>query len=79
MPGATETAFGKISGMDKTDMFKKTATARSVALDGYKGMLKGKLDVVSGLTVSQRIMTAMIPLTPKKIILSQVRKMQAIK
>ena len=79
MPGATETDFAKISGMDKTAMFDKTTSAKSVALDGYNGMLKGKLDVISGLTFSQKIMTAMVPLTPKKVILSQVRKMQEVK
>lgn len=76
MPGATETEFGRISGMDKTEMFKKTATARSVAQDGYNGMLKGKLDVISGLTLTQQIMVSMIPLAPKKLILKQVKKMQ---
>ena len=79
MPGATETQFGKISGMDKTSMFKNTASARSVAQDGYNGMLKGKLDIVSGLTFMQKIMTTMVPITPKKIILKQVRQMQEVK
>ncbi len=79
MPGATETQFGKVSGMDKTEMFKKPVSARSVAKDGYKGMLNGKLDVISGLTFMQKIMTAMIPLTPKKMILKQIRQMQEVK
>jgi short-subunit dehydrogenase len=79
MPGATETQFGKVSGMDKTEMFKKPVTARSVAEDGYNGMLNGKLDVISGLTFSQKLMTAMIPLTPKKMILKQIRQMQEVK
>jgi hypothetical protein len=79
MPGATETEFGRISGMDKTSMFQKTATARGVVEDGYNGMLKGKLDVITGLTFSQKIMTAMIPLTPKKIVLGQIRRMQEVK
>lgn len=79
MPGATETQFGKVSGMDKTEMFKKPVSARSVAEDGYNGMLKGKLDVISGLTFTQKIMTSMIPLTPKKMILKQIRQMQEVK
>lgn len=79
MPGATETEFGAISGMDKTQIFKKTATARSVAEDGYKGMEKGKIDVVSGLTGSQKMMMAMIPFMPKKMILKQIRQMQEVK
>ncbi len=78
MPGATETQFGRISGMDKTAMFKKPASARNVAEDGYNGMLKGKLDIISGLTFSQKLMTAMVPLIPKRMILKQVRQMQEI-
>lgn len=76
MPGATETDFGRISGMDKMEMFKQTASARKVAEDGYNGMIKGKLDVISGLTFTQKIMMGMTPLIPKKAILKQVRQMQ---
>ena len=78
MPGATESQFGKVSGMDKTAMFKKTASARSVAQDGYNGMLNGELDVISGLSFMQKAMISMIPFTPKKILLSQVKKMQEV-
>lgn len=79
MPGATATEFGKVSGMDKTSLFDKTASAEKVALDGYEGMMKGKLDVISGLTPTQKILTSMVPLTPKKIILKQIREMQEVK
>lgn len=78
MPGATETGFAETSGMDKTDLFKNTVSARSVAEDGYQGMLEGKLDVISGLTFAQKILTSVIPLTPKKMILKQVRQMQEV-
>jgi len=78
MPGATESEFGATSGMDKTEMFKKTVTARSVAEDGYNAMLKGKIDIISGLTFGQKVMMAMIPFMPKKMILKQMRKMQEV-
>ena len=78
LPGATETEFAKTSGMDKTDLFAKTVSAHSVALDGYNGMMAGKLDVISGLTFGQRTMMAFIPITPKKILLKQIRKMQEV-
>ena len=78
LPGATESEFAKTSGMDKTAVFQKTASARSVAEDGYNGMLAGKLDVVSGLTRSQKMMMAMIPFTPKKMLLKQIRQMQEV-
>ena len=76
MPGATETEFAKTSGMDKTNLFDNTVSAKSVAEDGYKGMLEGKLDVISGLSTSQKIMMKMIPFTPKRVILKQIRQMQ---
>ena len=79
MPGATETDFGKVSGMDKTVMFDKTASPRKVAQDGYNGMLKGKLDVISGLTFSQKVMNMILPFLPKKLVLKQVKQMQTTK
>lgn len=79
MPGATETEFGRVSGMDKTSMFQRTANARSVAEDGYNGMLAGKLNVISGVTFGQKLMMAMIPVSPKKMILKQIRQMQEVK
>ena len=78
LPGATESEFARTSGMDKTSLFKKTASARSVAQDGYDAMLAGKLDVISGVTFGQRMMMALIPFTPKKLLMSQIRKMQEI-
>lgn len=79
MPGATESEFGRISGMDKTAIFKDTASANSVALDGYNGMLKGKLDVISGLTILQKIMIGSIPFSPKKMVLKITRQLQEVK
>lgn len=78
MPGATATEFAKTADMDKTGLFKNAFSARSVAEDGYNAMLKGKLDVVSGLTFGQKMMMSMIPLTPKKVLLKQVRQMQEV-
>lgn len=78
LPGATETEFARTSGMDKTELFKRTASARSVAEDGYAGMLAGKLDVISGVTFAQRMVLASLPFTPKKLVLRQVRKMQEV-
>ncbi len=78
MPGATETEFGRVSGMDKTSMFQKTASAHSVALDGYNGMLAGRIDVLSGIPFSMRVMKYFLPFIPKKIILKQIRQMQEV-
>ncbi|MCT4616758.1 MAG: SDR family oxidoreductase [Candidatus Gracilibacteria bacterium] len=79
MPGATETKFAKVSNMDKTGLFDKTASVRSVAEDGYNAMLDGKMDIISGLTFGQKIMFYLIPFTPKKVLLKQIKNMQEIK
>ncbi|MBS7233784.1 SDR family oxidoreductase [Flavobacterium psychroterrae] len=78
MPGATETEFAKTSGMDRTELFNKTAQPQEVALAGYNAMLDGKLDIVAGLTPMQKVMIAAIPFMPKKAMLKQVRKMQEL-
>ena len=79
MPGATETEFAKKAGLDKTDLFAKAFSAYDVALSGYNAMLEGKMDIIAGVTVSQKLMMKMIPITPKKVLLKQIKQMQEIK
>lgn len=78
LPGATESEFARVSGMDKTSLFNKTASAHDVAKAGYEAMLAGKLDVIAGVPLGQRIQMAMIPLAPKKMLLKQIREMQEV-
>ena len=78
LPGATETEFASTSGMDKTSLFDKMSSARSAAEDGYNAMLAGKLNIISGVTFTQRMMMAAIPITPKKMLLKQIRQMQEV-
>ena len=78
LPGATETEFASTSGMDETNMFENTFSARGVAEDGYNGMLAGELNVMSAVTFTQRMMMSAIPLLPKKMILKQIREMQEV-
>ena len=79
LPGPTKTEFGKISGMDKTEMFKKTTSARRVAQKGYDAMIKGKLNVIVGIPFFQKILLLMIPFIPKRLLLRQIRIMQEVK
>lgn len=78
MPGATDTGFAKTSGLEKSELFKNSYTAHSVAKAGYEGMLKGKMDVIAGVSFSQRMMFKMIPYSPKTMVMKQVRKLQEI-
>ncbi|PWG73592.1 short-chain dehydrogenase, partial [Enterococcus hirae] len=67
LPGATASEFANTSGMDKTDLFQDTTPASVVAKDGYKAMMKGKLNVFSGLSGGQRFQMNILPLLPKKM------------
>ncbi len=77
MPGAANTEFAKLSGTDKTSASKTGFEARRVAVEGYNGMLKGKLNVVSA-AFSQKMMVRFIPFVPKKMLLKSIRKMQDV-
>ena len=79
LPGATETGFAKTSGVDKTAIYSNPASARSVAEDGYNAMIKGKLDIVSVSSRSQKIQLSLVPFFPKKMLLKQTRLMQEAK
>jgi len=49
-PGATETGFASRAGNDKTRLFQKFGpmNVKTVAADGYRGLMKGKTLVISG-------------------------------
>lgn len=79
LPGATDTEFWKVSGMDKTSLFSKTASAQQVALDWYNAMLKWKLNIISGMWFTQRFTLKLLPFLPKKKILKMIRKGQEVK
>lgn len=76
MPGATETEFAKVSGMDGTSLFEDTHSAYDVAEKGYEGMIAGKLDVITGVSFGQKMMLKLVPITPKKMILKKIYEMQ---
>ncbi|APR82641.1 Short-chain dehydrogenase/reductase SDR [Minicystis rosea] len=78
LPGATETEFARAAEMDKTPLFanNKLASAATVARAGYEGMLAGKLDVIAGVTLGQRVLLSAVPFTPKRVLLRQIHVMQ---
>lgn len=55
MPGAMDTGFVKASNMENTFLFEHAVSPVNVARAGYEGMLKGKLNVISGLRVWQKL------------------------
>lgn len=78
LPGATKTAFGDTSGMNKTAIYKKPASAAEVALDGYNAMEKGEVEVIAGLGWNQRIELKMIPFLSSKSLIKRIKKQSAV-
>lgn len=76
MPGAMDTGFAKASDMANTPLFAKMVSPVAVAKAGYDGMVNGKLNVISGLSFTQRIFLAVTPFVPKSIMLKQIFEMQ---
>lgn len=77
LPGATETQFAKVAEMGNTDMFQNAASARSVAEKGYEAMMAGELEVLAGVSFSQRLLLAAIPFVPQKVRLRMIKQMQS--
>ncbi|MCT4613255.1 MAG: SDR family oxidoreductase [Marinifilaceae bacterium] len=78
LPGATNTEFANSAGLNNTDLFKDAFSAKYVAEKGYKGMMKSKLNIIAGLSFTQKIMFLIMPLIPKRVILKTIKKMQEI-
>lgn len=78
MPGATITEFAQTSGLDKSRLFYKAATAESVARKGYRAMLDGRMDVVAGLNPVMRLILKLMPLFPKRSVMAVVKKGQTV-
>lgn len=78
LPGATETEFAKTADMSNTAVFAKTVDPQDVAKAGYNAMLEGKLDIMAGVTASQKVIMGMLKFIPKKLILKQVYQLQQV-
>lgn len=78
LPGATETEFSKTADMSKTALFKNSnlASPTTIALDGYNAMLKGNLEIISGLSFFNKLLFSFMKFMPKKMVLSQIYNMQ---
>lgn len=72
-PGAVATGFVEAGDLDGIDLWKNAKSAESVAKCGYKAMQQGKLVAFNegGLKF---MLTWILPLLPRKVILSMSRK-----
>jgi short-subunit dehydrogenase len=75
-PGSTESGFQSASNLHESALVKgkKLPTAKEVAIFGYKAMMKNKLTAIHGM--KNFIMANAIRFTPRKMVLSIVRRMQ---
>ncbi|WP_299521524.1 SDR family oxidoreductase [Winogradskyella sp.] len=78
LPGATKTAFGDHSGMNKTAIYKKPASAADVALEGYNAMEKGEVEVIAGLGFNQRLELRLAPFLSAKSLINRIKKQSAV-
>lgn len=76
LPGATETDFAKNAHLQETSMFEHPASAAAVALAGYEAMEAGQMQTVAGVSAWQRLLLTFLPLTPKRVAMNMVKKMQ---
>ena len=80
-PGATETEFEKVSGLDKTSLFstEKVFSAEQVAIDGYEAMMRGDLVKLTALSSINKFVLKNMNLFPTKRILEQIKSRQEVK
>lgn len=76
MPGPTKSNFGARSGMDKTIIFKRTATCKEVAAKAYESMLKGRRNSYAGVGLLEKIVLRSVPLLPKSLVLRVTKRLQ---
>lgn len=74
-PGATQTEFEVVSGLDQTKLFstEKVFSAEEVAKEGYEAMLKGELVKLSALTRANKFVLKNMNLFPTRKILEQIK------
>lgn len=67
-PGATATDFAARAGNDRSRLFQqvKPMSAATVARDGYRGLMKGKTLVISG--VRNWLVAESVRIAPRKMV-----------
>ncbi|MGA7382605.1 MAG: SDR family oxidoreductase [Terriglobales bacterium] len=74
-PGATDTGFQGRAGTEKTILFKKLRPmdAKTVARDGYRGVMAGKTLVISGFR--NWLLAESLRISPRKLVTAVSRKL----
>src|SRR6266404_3016957 len=74
-PGGTDTKFQKRAGTEDTLLFRKggTMTAKAVAQDGYRALMKGKPLVISGL--KNWLLAESLRISPRRVVTAISRRL----
>jgi len=73
-PGATDTEFQKRAGTEETLLFKlRPMTAKAVAQDGYRALMKGKPLVISGL--KNWLLAESLRISPRRVVTAVSRRL----
>jgi short-subunit dehydrogenase len=74
-PGATDTGFQGRAGIEKTLLFKslRPMDAKTVARDGYRGLMAGKTLVISGFR--NWLLAESLRVSPRKLVTAVSRKL----
>lgn len=76
MPGPVDTGFEQAAGMGKLGLYKGATSARAVAEAGYRAMMEGRLEIITGMSPMQRMMVRLLPFAPKRLVLKMIHDMQ---
>jgi uncharacterized protein len=73
-PGLTDTEFQTRAGTERTTLFRRTRPmdAATVARDGFRGLLKGKPLVISG--IRNRLLMESLRISPRRVVTAVSRK-----
>lgn len=72
-PGPTRTEFQKRAGIESSRLFRgNVMDARTVALAGYAGLMRGNRIVIPGM--ANRFMASLVPFAPRRLVTQAVRR-----
>ncbi len=74
-PGVTDTGFQTRAGTEETSLFRKMRPmkAKTVAQDGYRGLMKGKPLVISG--IRNWLLAESLRISPRRVVTAISRKL----
>ena len=77
-PGPTLTEFQKRAGIETSRLFRKGAMdARTVAVAGFNGLMKGRRIVIPG--TANRLMVALVPFAPRSLVTRITKRFNQLK